>query len=191
MQDTDKAFYDSPASTHMQPDSKETPEKLKLGSSGGSDDEPPVGVKAVDSWHMSANKDGRGMHVTFQASINRLSNIGNGQKVLATLGNSIHCCPAVGGLCLRAIFHSFCTTTCKYGSVSCSALKDTGADTGRNCHRMSVISSRIRQTSAASWPFSRECLATSTLARWLQSWDPVDQVAACTICCAYCSCCLA
>ncbi len=86
MQDTDKAFYDSPASTHMQPDPKEAPEKLKLGSSGGSDDEPPVGLRAVDSWHMSANKDGRGMHVTFQASINRLSNIATGQKVLATLG---------------------------------------------------------------------------------------------------------
>ncbi len=54
------------------------------------------------------------------------------------------------------------------------------ADTGRNCRRMSIILSRIRRTSAASWPSSRECLATSTLARWLQSWDPVDQVAACT-----------
>jgi len=108
VQDTDKAFYDSPASAHMQPDPMEAPEKLKLGSSGGSDDEPPMGLRAVDSWHMSANKDGRGMHVTFQASINRLFNIGTDKKVLATLGRSIYCCPAVGGVFLGAVVPSFC-----------------------------------------------------------------------------------
>ena len=108
MQDIDKAFYDSPASTHMQPDPKEAQEKLKVGSSGGSDDEPPVGLRAVDSWHMSANKDGRGMHVTFQASIKRLSNIATDQKVFATLGRSIYCCAAIGEVFLRAISPSLC-----------------------------------------------------------------------------------
>ena len=64
--DAAKSF---PASLQMQPDPKEAPEKLKLGSaSGGSDDEPPAGIRPADSWHMSADKDGRGMHVTFQAS---------------------------------------------------------------------------------------------------------------------------
>lgn len=65
-QDAAKA---APASVRMQPDLNEAPEKLKLGSaSGGSDDEPPAGVRPADSWHMSADKDSRGMHVTFQAS---------------------------------------------------------------------------------------------------------------------------
>ena len=59
----------SPAPLQMQADPEEAPEKLKLGSaSGGSDDEPPAGIRPADSWHMSADKDGRGMHVTFQAS---------------------------------------------------------------------------------------------------------------------------
>lgn len=65
-QDASKA---SPASVHAQPDPKEAPERLKLGSaSGGSDDDPPAKIRTADSWHISAEKDGRGMHVTFQAS---------------------------------------------------------------------------------------------------------------------------
>lgn len=65
-QDTAKS---SPAAAPVQLDATEVPEKLKLGSSsGGSDDEPPAGLRAADSWHISAEKDGRGMHVTFQAS---------------------------------------------------------------------------------------------------------------------------
>ena len=65
-QDTAKS---SPAIVPVQPDPEDVPEKLKLGSSsGGSDDEPPAGLRAAESWHISAEKDGRGMHVTFQAS---------------------------------------------------------------------------------------------------------------------------
>ena len=68
-QDTAKS---SPAVVPIQPDPKDVPEKLKLGSSsGGSDDEPPAGLRAADSWHISAEKDGRGMHVTFQASLDQ------------------------------------------------------------------------------------------------------------------------
>lgn len=66
-QDLSKGFRDSPASMHMLPDPKEVPEKLQLGSiSGGSHDKPPSGIKQVDSWHISTDRDGRGMHVTFQ-----------------------------------------------------------------------------------------------------------------------------
>lgn len=66
-QDLGKGFRDSPASAQLLPFPKEAPEKLQLGSfSGGSDDKPPSGIQQVDSWHISTNKDNRGMHVTFQ-----------------------------------------------------------------------------------------------------------------------------
>ena len=46
------------------------PEKLQLGPGGASDDDLPGGLKPVDSWHISAgDKDGRGMHLTFQALV--------------------------------------------------------------------------------------------------------------------------
>ncbi len=66
------AAKSSAAVDSIQPDPKDVPEKLKLGSSsGGSDDEPSAGLRAADSWHISAEKDGRGMHVTFQASVDQ------------------------------------------------------------------------------------------------------------------------
>lgn len=63
-----KELHDSPVSTHGQPDPKAVPEKLQLGPPVvlDSDGEPKGEIKPVDSWHIGADKDGRGMHVTFQ-----------------------------------------------------------------------------------------------------------------------------
>ena len=69
--------HDSPLRFHdsaqMEGPVKGLPGKLQLGPSGASDDDLPAGLKPVDSWHISAgDKDGRGMHITFQACASSL-----------------------------------------------------------------------------------------------------------------------
>ena len=87
--DSPMRFHDS---AHMEGPVQGLPEKLQLGPGGASDDDLPGGLKPIDSWHISAgDKDGRGMHITFQARVPSLWQSHSGKLCFTSgLSNSEH-----------------------------------------------------------------------------------------------------